>query len=254
MHRNRHRPTNDWDLYSAAFSGHHALRQVKLVESSSTGTHHPLQTTARQQDFLDDCEARGLKAFEACPFYLGERMAARLVRLSFPSLRLIALLRNPRERTISAFNDYVRVGRIRGERASTEGMEEMLQEKLAMLDRGEHATEDFEVRIVTSGIYIYGLEEWGRQWPSSQLLVLRSEDLFLHTGRVMSEVHSFLGLDPRSSPKWEVKNRNLERYKSRATGKLEGALDLFFAPYNARLYSWLHRRGIDFQPWPNATA
>ena len=48
--------------------------------------------------------------------------AAPLIRRAFPALRCVAVLRNPRERTVSAFNDYVRMGRIRGGNASAAGM------------------------------------------------------------------------------------------------------------------------------------
>ena len=43
--------------------------------------------------------------------------AAARIHAVFPALRAIAVLRNPRERTVSAFNDYVRMGIIRYEGA-----------------------------------------------------------------------------------------------------------------------------------------
>ena len=52
--------------------------------------------------------------------------AAGLLHRAFPQLRLVAVLRNPRERTVSAFNDYVRMGRIHTREATRGGLEELI--------------------------------------------------------------------------------------------------------------------------------
>ena len=58
-------------------------------------------------------------------------MRARGLQLHvFPTLRAVAILRNPRERTVSAFNDYVRMGRIRGQNATANGMDAIVRQKL----------------------------------------------------------------------------------------------------------------------------
>jgi len=70
--------------------------------------------------------------------------AAARIHAVFPALRAIAVLRNPRERTVSAFNDYVRMGIIRYEgahRARTpaeraEVMASLIDEKVSR-DRSE---------------------------------------------------------------------------------------------------------------------
>ena len=72
--------------------------------------------------------------------------AAARIHAVFPALRAIAVLRNPRERTVSAFNDYVRMGIIRYEgahRARTpaeraEVMASLVDEKVSR-DRSEAA-------------------------------------------------------------------------------------------------------------------
>lgn len=159
-------------------------------------------------------------------------------------------------RTISAFNDYVRVGRIRGSEASGTGMEALVRARIGLLQRGERRIEDFDMRILTSGIYIYGLRAWGRTWPAAQLLVLRSEDMFADTIATMDRVQDFLHLDrrlPRSLLR-TVKNRNPMLRKSRPSAALNRTLDDFFAPYNEQLYEWAVLRGIRFARWENATS
>ena len=72
--------------------------------------------------------------------------AAARIHAVFPALRAIAVLRNPRERTVSAFNDYVRMGIIRYEgahRARTpaeraEVMASLIDEKVSGVKRACH--------------------------------------------------------------------------------------------------------------------
>jgi hypothetical protein len=165
-------------------------------------------------------------------------------------------MRNPRERTVSAFNDYVRMGRIRGRHASAAGMEALVYNRLSLLRSGERTLEDFDMRVLTSGVYIHGLRAWGQQWPLAQLLLIRSEDLFADTAGTMARVQSFLGLEQRLPPTVTrtIRNRNEMSAKSRPSQALNATLDAFFAPYNAELYAWTAARAIPFAHWPNATS
>lgn len=204
----------------------------------------------------DQCVASGRRAFEACPFYLGEVHAPMALRTVFPHLRAIAVLRNPRERTTSAFNDYVRVGRIRRANATASGMESLIYEKLRLLATKQRTLESFDMRMLTSGVYIHGLRKWGDPgaWPQRQLLVLRSEDLFGSTVATMGRVQQFLGLSAafQASALQRVHNKNPIR-KARPSRKLNETLDAFFAPYNEELYAWAAARNVPFARWENAS-
>ena len=93
------------------------------------------------------------QAFEGCPFYLGEVRSAGLIYRAFPQLRVVAVLRNPRERTVSAFNDYVRMGRIHAHEATRDGLEELIGHTVALVASGNRSLEDFDVRILTPGVW-----------------------------------------------------------------------------------------------------
>ena len=201
------------------------------------------------------CDAVGKQSFEACPFYLGEVHAPRMIHAVFPRALAIAVLRNPRERTISAFNDYVRHGRVSRGNASAAGMESLVSAKVALLRSGQRTAEDFDMRMLTSGIYIYGLHAWGRDWPDAQLLVLRSEDMFAATAETMGRVQRFLQFStpfPAAALK-HARNQNRERSRSRPSRLLNSTLDAFFAPYNEELYAWAAMRRLPFARWDNAT-
>jgi len=219
-------PMTSWPLYQAAFAGKSNLENA-AVECS------------KQQ------------AFEGCPFYLGEVRAAGLIYRAFPQLRVVAVLRNPRERTVSAFNDYVRMGRIHAHEATRGGLEELIGHTVALVASGNRSLEDFDVRILTSGVYIHGLRSWGEVWPTRQLLVLRSEDMFADAVGVMKHVQDFLQL-PRAIPSSDVLpvvNRNLHSVKAKPSRKVNATLDAFFAPYNAQLYAWMEVQGRQFKRW-----
>jgi hypothetical protein len=281
MHRFRPMPSRVWDLYVAAFSGHQALRSATaaMVRSGNRGggrrrmqrmqrrwgkhaggdgreafapaVGRQLTELTATPEYTPTCMGGSRHSFEACPFYLGERAAALTIRRVFPGLRLLAVLRNPRERTTSAFNDYVRVGRIARRNASDHSMEALIAQKISLLQSGQRSLEDFDMRMLTSGCYIHGLEAWGQAWPMAQLLVLQSDDLFAQPEATMNRVHSFLGLAPYRT-RLHARNRNPIR-KSRASRRLNETLDAFFAPYNERLYAWMTQRGIPYKRWANAT-
>jgi len=197
------------------------------------------------------CEAERKLAFEGCPFYIGERHAAAEIRAALPELKLLAVLRNPRERTVSAFNDYVRMGRIKlgGDPAAL--MEGLINEKVALVRSGNRTLEDFDVRILTSGCYAHGLQAWGEAWPRGRLLLLRAEDFFADVPKAMARVQAHVGL-PDAIPPSAMRrssNRNTDPRKRAASAAINRTLDEFFAPHNEALYRWTASQGIPWTRW-----
>jgi hypothetical protein len=281
-------PTTSWPLYQAAFAGKSALRlrtnldfgggrgrwrgrgrgrgrgrerrqwrapeagrrlALGAISSDTNRSERHASLKRAVSDAAAECSKQ--HAFEGCPFYLGEVRAAGLLYRAFPQLRVVAVLRNPRERTVSAFNDYVRMGRIHAHEATRGGLEELIRHKVALVASGNRSLEDFDVRILTSGVYIHGLRSWGEVWPTRQLLVLRSEDMFADAVGVMKRVQDFLQL-PRAIPSSRVQrvaNRNSHSVKAKPSRSVNATLDAFFAPYNAQLYAWMEVQGRQFKPW-----
>jgi hypothetical protein len=275
--RYRASPVTDWQAYVSAFAGRAAAGETSLrgraarpSQGWASQTRDRNQTagrvrreldqaTAHASGILDACRMGRHIAFEGCPFYLHEHLAASQIRATFPSLRAIAVLRNPRERSVSAFNDYVRMGRISvGSLPADKDrqLRRLIEDKIGLLRRGERSLEDFDVRILTSAVYIHGLSEWGRIWPTAHLLVIQSEGMFADAEGVVRRVQDFLGLRRAipTSVYARVHNRNTQPLKARASPELNAVLDAFFAPYNEQLYAWMDARKFAFQRWPNATA
>lgn len=123
------RASMNWDVYTAGFSGPAAYQRA-VANASARGLgsgfspqqrrrrrrkgRRGLQTASERHLRAAErpaCDQAGKLAYEGCPFYLGETRAAARIHATFPALRCVAVLRDPWSRTISAFHDYVRVGR-----------------------------------------------------------------------------------------------------------------------------------------------
>ena len=96
-------------LHRRSSLGAHSRRLDTYQHAGVERSHERQRAVGRGLSATDLCESAGRQAFEACPFYLGEVEAAVTIRRVFPTLRTVAILRNPRELTTSAFNDYVRL-------------------------------------------------------------------------------------------------------------------------------------------------
>ena len=166
---------------------------------------------------------------EATPEYLPHRHAAERMARVIPQARLIALLRNPVDRTFSDYQQSVRKGR-----------EPRTFEEAMDYDNLDEAPRKF----LSKSIYVDQLVRWSEYFPKEQMLVLKSEDFFEDPAGTLKPVLSFLGL-----PEWRPKVWDLHYKRNR--GDYEGGMDPatrerleeYFEPHNKRLYDYL---GQDF--------
>jgi hypothetical protein len=178
---------------------------------------------------------------EATPYYLFHPHVPRRIKGLVPRVKLIALLRDPVERALSAYEHQVRAG--------TESLP-----FLEAIDReGERLAKDTErltgddtynsrthrrFSYLARGVYADQLESWFEIFPREQLLVIRSEDLFEESAAVFAQVLDFLGL-----PRWQP--RDFPRFNSAEYGVMDAnvrrRLTDYFAPHNQRLYALLGR-------------
>jgi sulfotransferase family protein len=182
---------------------------------------------------------------EATP-YMSHRLAPERMAKVVPEARLIALLRNPVERTYSDYQQVVRKGR------ETLTFEEAIgaAEKARSSGRGGRSPE-LEDRAgldrhgyFSRSIYVDKLLRWSEFFPREQMLVLKSEDFFENPRKTLKSVLEFLGL-----PEWEPEpsklenKRNAGRYEEEMDPVTRRRLEEYFEPHNRRLYDYL---GVDF--------
>ncbi len=161
---------------------------------------------------------------EATPSYLFYPPVAKRMAGVVPQARLIALLRNPVDRTYSHYQMQVK----RGTEPST--FEEVIEQ--------QHAP------YVPRSIYVDQLLCWFEFFSKEQMLILKSEDFFERPVETLKVVLNFLDL-----PEWQPEASELEQrrhtgsYKQKMDPSTRRRLEAYFEPYNKRLYECL---GVDF--------
>jgi hypothetical protein len=177
----------------------------------------------------------GRISFEATPNYLASADTPKLMQSVMPDVRLIALLRNPVERTHSSWKLRTYEG------SESRSFEEAVEAELAgatmmyddvdadgmlLLERSMHWA------YVEKSRYAEHFTRWFESFDRDQILILDSEALFANPAEGLARIETFLGVehDPAIV---------LPRTNSTAPSSIEPAfrtyLREYFAPYNDRL-------------------
>jgi hypothetical protein len=180
--------------------------------------------------FLPSRQENGRRTItgEGTPGYLFHPRAAERMAEIIPRARLIALLRNPVDRTYSAYHHGAR------NRQRTRTFEEIV----------EACFDDPHRKFLSQSIYVDHLVRWSRFFDREQMLVLKSEDFFEHPQGSLKLVLDFLDL-----PSWEPEasklsdKRNAGKYERTMDPAVRRRLEEYFEPHNRRLYEYL---GEDF--------
>lgn len=124
---------------------------------------------------------------EASPLYLYTRETPELIREVVPDARLIAIVREPVERTWSHFvyvNDDLGDQTLPAFRAA---VEEEIGQPYAPYRTGTH--------FVRPSAYAEQLQRYLAVFPAEQLLVIGYDDLIGNTGDTLAQICRFLGVD-----------------------------------------------------------
>lgn len=165
---------------------------------------------------------------ECTPSYLFHPHAPERMAGVIPKARLIALLRNPVDRTYSAYHHRAK------NRDELPSFEETVETNLAAPNWG----------ILSQSIYVDHLLRWSEFFDEEQMLVLRSEDFFARPQETITLTLDFLGLPGREPEASELREKvNKGKYDEGMDPAIRRRLEEFFGPHNQRLYDHL---GVDF--------
>lgn len=198
--------------------------------------------------------------YEATPDYLLYSTISRIpILCTFPWVKLLVVLRDPVERTISnhRFDEWMallmsnhtipsfdsrfhwELKRLQRVLNSTDSSSERLAWQQYQRDNAKSSASS----IVGRSLYIIQLEEWydglrelGRD-PSKEILVVRNEDMKTRPQFVMEQILSWLAGSPQHVSQRQYSSRMITQ--SNATPISEAVhqqLRQFFEPYNQRLY------------------
>jgi hypothetical protein len=186
---------------------------------------------------------------EATPNYLFYPHAPKRVHTTLPGVKLIVLLRNPVDRAYSHYHHEVRLG------VEDLSFSEAIQrEKTIIPLEKSKVIEDQSYKsfiyqnysYLSRGKYIEQLEIWNKYFSMKDILVLRSEDLFINPAQVIEKTSEFLGIRNYSYPDFKIYNSLSYQDLDPEQRKL---LTAYFEPYNHRLYQFL---GVNFD-WESQT-
>jgi hypothetical protein len=183
---------------------------------------------------------------ETSPYYLFHPAAPARAAGLVPRAKILAILRNPVDRTYSHYWHTLRGG------AEPLRFEEALEaepDRLAGEERRLLAETGFISRAhqhhsyLARSIYAEQLRHWLEMFPRERVLVLEARVFFADQDAGTRRLFEFFGLAPHGAR--PARRRNEASYPPMAPGTRRRLLE-FFAPHNARLFELLGER-FDWQ-------
>lgn len=173
---------------------------------------------------------------EATAEYLSDPNVPCDIATVLPEVKVIIMLRNPVER---AYSDYCMFSNRDRAQYSFEdivsrSIEWLCDPSLNDLVEAALHLEHFYLRFVARGIYVRNVERWMNWFPAEQILIVKSEEFFRNTQEVTNQVFEFLGLEPFTIPRSDIKRKG--EYLTNMSEETRRKLDEFYAPYNEKLY------------------
>lgn len=178
---------------------------------------------------------------EASPYYVWDPRVAPRVRAVAPAVQAILLLRDPVERAWSHYQERVGNGvepldfaqALDAEQARTEGESERMEHDPYYFSKA-HDHYSYAAR----GVYLPQIQHWLGVFDRSQLLILRSEDMYTDVQGVFDQVTDFLGLDGYRLPRTDPFNSSTA---DRMPDGCRRRLEEFYRPPNAALARFLDK-------------
>jgi tetratricopeptide (TPR) repeat protein len=170
---------------------------------------------------------------EASPIYLYDEQVIQRVKQLFPETKLIVMLRNPLDRTISEYYHAVNHGL---ENRSFIEIIEFEKELLATQPRSK-VMQNFGYLL--NSIYVEKVAKWMTNFPTENILIIESESFFKEAKVIMAKTWDFLDL-PHIAYEQDI-HHNIGSYPP-VTPEIKQKLQEFFIPYNQELEQYLDRK------------
>ncbi len=183
-------------------------------------------------------------AGEASPFYMFHPHAAKRIYNDMPNIKIILLLRNPVERAFSHYKMNNKNGTepLSFEEAIDKEKERLFNDRNELENNKDHVVKNYRLySYVSRGLYDEQIKNWLQYFPLNQILIIRSEEFFENTERVVNEVLNFLHIKKAENINFINKNKGAQSNINETTRK---KLETYFAEPNKMLSKIT---GIDFK-------
>lgn len=185
------------------------------------------------QKKISEFRKKCFMTYDVTPFYIWNPLAAQRIRDMFPTIKLIALLRNPIDRAYSNYFLGVRSG---SEKLS---FEEAIEHEIKSLEGISLTDQTIYKRprsYIAKGFYAKQLEIWLQLFKKEQLLILQTEEFAKNPLTTLSEIFAFLKLPDCTLT--DFKKMNVAKYPPMKQETRE-FLRNYYLPYNNELYKMI---------------
>ena len=172
---------------------------------------------------------------EGSPYYLFHPLVPQRLYESFPNTRLIVLLRNPVDRAISHYYWEVKLGYepLSLEEAIAQEPERLQGEVEKICSDGTYFSFNHQhYSYLARGLYAEQLQRWMQFFPREQFLILKSEDLYCNSAKVVNQVFDFLEIPNYILPTYDKYNEN---DYPQTDSSIRQKLAAYFQPHNQKL-------------------
>ena len=169
---------------------------------------------------------------EDTPFYFWKADVIDRIHKVIPDCKLIAILRNPIDRTYSNYQIGVKYG------SENLSFEEAIREEKKFLENNTSQV-DPELKYsrprsyLAKSHYSEQIKMWHKKFPRNQLLIISTEEYTTQHQKTFDDIFRFLELPTHKIGNPEKKK--VEKYVSMNSNTRQRLLD-YFRPYNSDLY------------------
>ena len=188
--------------------------------------HFPSITYNQGQDLLTG---------EATTHYFAYPEVERRMLELFPQIKIIIMLRNPVDRTISEYYHYFNRGQ---EQRSLTKIIDQAKQNLPQFTKDDLSSSVDRHEYILNSIYVEKIRRWLNSFAAENILIIKSESFFAQTDFVMKTVFDFLDV-PNYHISHQIKYNT--GYYSRVTNNLRQDLSEIFNSYNCQLEEYLKR-------------
>ncbi len=179
-------------------------------------------------------EGQQILTGEATPSYFDDRNVAERLFQVFPNMKLILLLRNPVDRAISHYYQWVSMN------WEFRSLDVAIASDLAARESCGNDYWNQPNSYIARGVYVEFLKKWLSVFPRQQVLILSSEKFYENPAETVQQVFQFLGLPNNKLPAYQKYN---SRSYPQVDESIQHLLNNYFKPHNQALEEFL---GVEF--------
>lgn len=179
--------------------------------------------------------------YEVTPWYIRRPWIIERIHDILPTVKIIAVLRNPVDRTYSHYHMAKR------NQIISNSFDKIIDSDINFLNNSkniqnfnnEYYKEIVQNSFLARGFYAEQLENWFKVFPREQILIISSEELAENTQSTLDLIFKFLNLKPQKIP--NLKKMNVAKYPPMSV-KTRNKLNKFFQNYNENLFELVGKR------------